>query len=653
MKSIRMKMIVSILSLVVILVSILGFISLKSAYNGTINTLKQTMLETASISADRIAAETNIYKTLLTEIANEPIFTNDSFSLLNKTDEFRRIEKMYNFDTVSATDINGITIDGNVDLSQTEHFIYCKQNNAAYITEPKPRVDNGKLSIMIVAPIRKNGNFNGMLVAAANAEYLTTITQSINLGSKGDSEILDKNGNIIAAPDTQLVIDMRNNIELAKTDKSLEAVAKVDKAQIAGNSGTGEYKVDGVRKIVAYSPIKDTNGWTLKISAVKSEFIGETIRSIFFTIILILISIIIAMFVIFKIADSIAKPLGKFTDRLIKLSEGDISSDIPHLKSNDEIGKLNSALEKSILGFRVYVNEIGSVLGQLAQGNMDLSVTTDYLGDFKSIKDSLNNIINSYNTMMYRIKEVADIVSSGSKQIAQASGALAVGATEQSSAIQELVATSNEISEHTNKNANSAKNVSELSTNSTQIVNEGNLYMQKLLTAMEAIKAQSDQISGIIKMIDNISTETTLLSLNASIEAAKAGEFGKGFAVVANEIGKLASQSQEAAKNTANLIQNSIEAINEGSDLATKTGQILEVIVESSNKITNLVNNIAEASEKQAVSVAETLQGIQQVSSVVETNSATAEETSASSEELSSQAEMLLAVLNTFKLKES
>lgn len=373
------------------------------------------------------------------------------------------------------------------------------------------------------------------------------------------------------------------------------------------------------------------------------------IQTLFLLFLLFAIIISVTLIICINITKSITKPLSEIEVAAKELSKGNLKTQISYY-SNDELGQLAENMRDTIKSLNLYIKNIDQTLTKVSNNDLTTTIDIQYYGDFKSIKSSIINIIESFRDINFKIKDSAERVNLGASQISDASQSLAMGATEQSSAVEELIATVDEVTEQVTKNADNADNVNQISTNSANDIGTCNEYMEKLLKAMSTISQQSQKISNIIKVIDDISTQTNLLSLNAAIEAARAGEAGAGFAVVATEIGKLANESSQAAKDTADLINESLSIINDGSHLADETAEVLSSVVKSSIETSDLVEQISNACNQQAESLHEVLQGIQQISTVVETNSAAAEQTSASSQELLSQSETLVSILGKFKL---
>jgi methyl-accepting chemotaxis protein len=297
------------------------------------------------------------------------------------------------------------------------------------------------------------------------------------------------------------------------------------------------------------------------------------------------------------------------------------------------------------------INQIVEMAGKAAEGDLDVELTV-------SSKDEIGKLAAAFNHMTYNINEVlenisasADQVTSGSTQVAETGMVLSQGATEQASTIEELTASLEEISSQTNQNAENAESANKLATDARKDAVIGNDQMKEMLNAMHEINESSNNISKIIKVIDEIAFQTNILALNAAVEAARAGQHGKGFAVVAEEVRNLAARSANAAKETTDMIEGSIRKVEDGTRIANETAGALNQIVDVVTEVTEIVSQIARASHEQAIGISQITEGVTQVSQVTQTNSATSEESAAASEELSSQAELLKEQVSRFNLK--
>jgi len=349
------------------------------------------------------------------------------------------------------------------------------------------------------------------------------------------------------------------------------------------------------------------------------------------------------------IAEAVDAPIVEIRDIMTNLSKGDFSRQVSGDYKGDFL-QIKNAVNETVQALSSYVQEIGDVLGRVAQGDLRTSISRDYVGSFSAIKNSINNICQTLNKTMAEINSASEQVFSGAKQISASAMDLASGASEQASSVEELNATVDIINSQTQANAANAGEANDLSKTSTSNAREGNAAMKETLGAMSQIKDASNNISKIIKTIQDIAFQTNLLALNAAVEAARAGEHGKGFAVVAEEVRSLAARSQEAAGETTELIGTSIRTVETGSEIAQSTAQTLDTIVDNATKVLEIVGSISDSSSEQAEAIGQVVNGLSEVSKVVQSNSAVSEETAAAAEELTSQAELLQQLVGFFKL---
>lgn len=372
-----------------------------------------------------------------------------------------------------------------------------------------------------------------------------------------------------------------------------------------------------------------------------------------FMVVLIIVSIAISISLAVFSARSISRPMQLCTDRLVKLSEGDLHTPVPDIKTLDETGTLARATTTLVDSLKTIINELTHILGEMAQGNFTIMHETQYQGDFASLHTSTVSIINSLNDTLSRINLASDQVAGSADQVSGAAQSLSQGATEQASSVEELAATITEISSQINETSANAQDANVRTTGMEQEISESNKKMIAMTQAMSDISNSSSEIGKIIKTIEDIAFQTNILALNAAVEAARAGAAGKGFAVVADEVRNLASKSAEASKSTASLIEASIQSVENGTRIADETAKALMSAVSGAHDVSQIVAKISTASAAQADAVAQVTTGIDQISAVVQTNSATAEESAAASEELSGQSQVMKGLVSRFKLRAS
>ncbi len=376
---------------------------------------------------------------------------------------------------------------------------------------------------------------------------------------------------------------------------------------------------------------------------------GDIVRGIIF-VALILVGLV-QVYVMQVTKKRILKPVIAVRDQMGEISRGNLSADFPLEPDTSEIGMLVESIHETKRELKKYISDIDSKLAQMAQGKMDLSIGSDYRGEFQPIQRAMSQILDSLNNALYQINQTAGQVSQESEKMAMDSQTLSNGAVQQASAVQQLSASIQTLSDQVSSTSVDADNAREASMNAAAQLEACNEKMAELTTAMKDISEASQRISGIIKTIEDIAFQTNILALNAAIEAARAGSAGKGFAVVADEVQSLANKSSIAAQDITRLIKNSMNLVEHGTELSAESTQTLAVGVAGARKSTELVERIAVSAGEQAESLAQLTMGMEQISGVVQTNASTAEKSATSAQELRSQSEELTESVQRFRLR--
>ena len=372
-------------------------------------------------------------------------------------------------------------------------------------------------------------------------------------------------------------------------------------------------------------------------------------------IILLIASVVVAAAMTLALTRMLTKPIHEIGMAMKMVGDGDFKQVKLDYTSRDELGQLADGIRKTIGKLDAITDDLAHMCNELGAGNFTVKsgCVDDYTGDYFAILNGLRFIRDTLTDTIVNIDISSGQVLSGSQQVADGAQSLAQGATEQASAVEELLASMTEMQQQVKDNAEHAANASALAGEAGAGVAESNRIMDELMRAMDDINATSNEISRVIKSIDDIAFQTNILALNAAVEAARAGSAGKGFAVVADEVRNLAAKSAESVKTTTVLIQNTLDAIAKGSELANSTSEALHGVVAKASAVNERVVEIANASEEQLIAINQMTAGCEQVSAVIQSTSATAEESAAASEELSGQANMLKEMISKFQLDES
>lgn len=630
---------------------VLGVITSVLSYFSSISAVSETINNTSEVAANYVSAALREFVAIAYETGSIARLADPEKTTEEKKAILDQRIKDHNFDGGYLIDSSGVDVITGQDLSDRAYFKESMKGNT-YISTPAYSEVTGKVSFVVSAPLWEGGIPGttpvGVIAYVPNGEFLNDIMRSIKVGEGGTAFMLDKNGITIADLDSSLV-GVEDSVALGDTNPRLKKYSAICKKMIAGEDGTGTYSYNGKTKVVAYSPVPDTDGWSIGVAAVRNEFLRMFAISLVLTLIFVVAFTVYGIKVGVKLGHAVAAPLSRTVERLKLLAEGDIHSVVPEPTENDETKILLDCLAETVRDLNTIITGISSDLAELADGNFMIDVEENYKGDFAQISDSFRDIVGSLSAALGEIDTNAESVRKGATDLAGASQLLAEGATDQASAIEELTATMTDISEKIHTNAENAAKAKRVVTGMNDQVSESNAQMKQSTEAMERIREASDKIAEIISSIEEIASQTNLLALNASIEAARAGEAGKGFAVVATQVGTLSEQSSEAAKNTKQLIQNAIQAVEDGTRLANSTAESLLLVVENAKTVGEAIDEIAVASEEQADATAQITEGVNQIAQVVESNSATSEESAAASQELSTQADLLKELVDRFK----
>ncbi len=489
-----------------------------------------------------------------------------------------------------------------------------------------------------------NGKVRGVAAADVYLDSISNIVENIRLEKTGGIFLVDTR--------TDTIIGHRDKDITGKTLGEFKGDMYAYAAEQIHNGSTGLSLYGDTYIEVAEVPNSD---WTAVAYVSKAEVLSDLKMLTGIMVSVSVFAVLIAVFlIIILVRRIIGKPVAELNGVAAKIAEGELNQTIRH-SSNDELGELADNFGRTVIRLRDYVDyidEISEKLQEIAQGNLAFTLSHDYVGEFAKIRESLEKISLSLNGTMGQINKAAGEVAEGSGYVSDGAQTLSQGSSQQTDAVELLASHISEVSDGIQKTATGAKKADELAQQAGSKLMESNEKMQQMNTAIQKISGKSSEIHNIIKTIEDIAFQTNILALNAAVEAARAGEAGKGFAVVADEVRNLAGKSSEAAKNTTALIDQTVDAVEEGMNIANETTSSLMEVVALAEQVTKLIDGIAQYSASQAQATEAVISGIDQISSVVQSNMATAEKSAAASEELSGQANMLKDLVARFHLRD-
>lgn len=657
MKSIKKQIALCIVAIVTVTAVCLGTVGIITNTMSTMSSLEKTMTLTAAVAGQNVDSRLGEYRSVVEDIGLIARLSNtESTSEAKRAILQERVtaERMHR---LGIADMSGSLLmnDGSSlpSISGQSYFTTASKGNCV-ITDPIASGDT--FDIIVAAPLWQNGKPNstvvGVIVAYFDINILTEVTNSINIGDTGSTYMVDSTGATIAHNNVELVKARDNDIENAKTNPKLKKLGAITQRMTSGENGFDEYTYNGVTKIMSFSPVPNTPGWCIAVTAEKNEFTQIMIIAMIVIFAAAILFCIIGVILGSGMGSKIANPIIKVVERLNLLSSGDLTTPVAETTAKNETRTLTDSLTLTITNLKDVVYQFTTALECMSRKDLNIHFDKEYHGDFYPMGKSLQKIISSFNDVMSELETAAQQVSSGSEQVSSGAQALSQGTTEQASAVEELAASVGDISTKVRQNAESAATANETVHLVSSELNESNRKMQTMIAAITDISDASSEIGKIIKTIDDIAFQTNILALNAAVEAARAGAAGKGFAVVAEEVRNLAGKSAEAAKNTTGLIETTVAAVKNGTEIAHETASSMIAVVDGAMKVESLIASISDSSVEQANAINQVTQGLDQVSAVVQTNSATAEESAAASEQLSSQAEMLSQMVGEFKLKD-
>ncbi len=623
---------------IIILVYIIGTEACLYSYSSTISLVEKNSRSSAKTTARDIEALLQNYKNIakasgsdITLIGNVP---NEV-----RVKKVEQLAKQYGFTSGNLLNKKGVSIKDGTDFSDRD-YVKAALNGKTNISDVTLSKYTNTYGISIAAPLISSGRIIGVVYYRADVDFMNDIVKHISVGQGSYAYILDENNNVIAHKNEKYIMN----------DKYKEMIPKDIKNCISSQNGSMTCAYGGDKYICGYSKIDKTANWRVVIASPESAYNSDILRFVKKLVISDIIALIAAIIVALIIARVISRPIVRVKNLLSALAQGDLSVQLNDTKNKDELGILqNSAVSLNRM-LSDMLTQSGDVLSKMAAYDLTSEDMREYPGKFNELAASINSIKAILSNMILNIQNSSVNVDGGSKQLAEAASMLSEGTMAQASSLQKLVTDVENVAQNINANSDKTIFVNESLGNLDSEIKDGNQKMQELSNVVRTVEEMSEDIKKIVNTIDGIAFQTNILALNASVEAARAGESGRGFAVVAQEIGTLATKSSDASKKTAELIEKCIKGIESAKEYADITSDSLAKIVSDSNNIANAFDEMSKANEIQAKNANDIRNEIENISQVVQSNTATAQQTAASTEVLSEQAAALKDMTGRFKV---
>ena len=594
-KNLKQKIIFYVMSVALLVTVLITTIMSVGSIRSTNNVLLDNMQITARTASQNIMSNLHLLTERMYNFSTETVFLNDMISETKKQKRFDAIKNQIEFLWLSAYDTDGKKLYGDTtspkSITNTKYFSKMTETENLVIGEPY--YNNTLLQLCVGAPLKnKDGEIKGYLVGSYKYDLIDDVLSQLVLGNTGSACILNEDGDIIGDRNKQNIVEKKNIYKLYPSSANASLFKKITSYQI----GSAEMKLGSKHCYTGYSPIPGTN-WELFLHVPKNEFMDTVYMSVIVSILLSIALIIAAGAVIIPVARKISNPLSAATKRLQALADGNLTKEVLLSDSNDETKILTDALAKTIASLKSYIQDIETSLSALSDGDFTIDIPNTFRGDFSSIRNSLDNITDSLNRTRQQMSKSSVEVSECAKQLLD-------GSKQQNDLLHSMEENMAAITSSIEKNKEHVLQIEQCAEMANQKTALGGSYMQNMLDSMSQIHKTVDEISNISLMMESISRETNLLSLNAAIEASRAGEAGRGFAVVANEIGSLSKQTTDALLESSNLISRSAEAIRAGLETAGQTADTFREIADLTTQYYTISNQLSDTVKDQTDAVA-------------------------------------------------
>lgn len=656
MLSIKQKLTKRISVIIIISCVITALVVAVFMYRDADNTINNSLKQYAQLGSLGIDESINACKNIARQVGSIKRLGNKEITFEEKINIGENQEEFNDFKNVEVIESNGIGLFEGENHSNEPYFTTAMKGDT-YIEAPLDKIEQGTPETIVTAPLWKDGLANteviGVVYVIPNELVFKKAIDSIKLNVKCEAFLIDSSGNKIYSSDPEAMANYVNVIEAAKEDKSYKNEAEILTKMIDGEQGVSSYGPFFHSTAISYYPISNREGWSIGIKVDRTALLLGVYLSLGIALIILIAILLISRYIIRKSLQKIIAPLESCTDRINKLANGDLRSPVCDIHTNDEVETLSIATRNIVNNINSIINDVQQTLDDVNNKKM---IITDrsrdfYVGDYSELRDNLDRLINTLNGIIKQISESVDQISIGITQVSDGAVLNSDGASKQATAIEDLTTAIQDITWKVSVTAKNTLSAAKAVENTNDKAIEGKSQMDELIESMKEISNKAAMIESINKLIQDISFQTNILSLNASVEAARAGAAGKGFAVVADEVRNLSQKSAKAANDTTRLINDTISAIENGTSKLNKTYDTFDGILSNISAVNETVKQVAKDTDEQSESIKQIDKAVTDISGVIQTNSSTAQETAACSEEVSSQTTIVKSITDEFITK--
>ena len=643
----------TILNILILVIVCCGIIALSLQYLAT-NTLLDSLQPMARQSAKTVEANMHMLADRMMALAGnarmQSVMLDNNVvdattTRKNRAELLTETAEIYELHTIALYNLDGQLVQGIDGAPQSlEEDFFALLRETDNFTTSSSTIFQEKLGITMGMPVKENGETALYVVGVYKYDTLNDVISSINLGRHSTAYMVDRNGIITGHPDQSLVLAKNMLSQLG--GENPEILNRIT----AGETGAAEFPIDGKHILVAFSPIRGTQ-WSLVLHIPESDYSHMINGAVFVAIAFTFIVLIFSILLVLHLARSISRPIKNVTARMVSLSNGDLHTTITPVRSKDELEVLTLTLSTTVESINNYILDIQQVLTHVANGNLCINPQVDYKGDFALIRNSLRTITQSMNETITDFRKTTTQLAYMSEELNNQSSQLHQASLEQNQSTEALVCEISHVKEQLSSVTESTSQTRSKTTEIAGCIQDASSHMLSLSGAMDNINSNTEEITKIAKVIEDIAFQTSILALNASIEASRAGTAGRGFAVVAAQVKDLAAKSAEAAQNATEMVAHTSSIIQTGVKLTADTANSLHVISTVSDQISTISDRLVTAVEGQKNALSIIDERIEAISGIADQNLQNASEIEQSSALLAKEAELLQSHVKKFTLK--